>query len=110
MSLRNEINQRHRNLITGGEVQHGNPKAHPKTGRHRSQWLSQVEFVFHVLRIATPPPLGMRVKLSQISPCFREIPALFPFVVATISGQRLFKGVGLLVATCQRVRHSQQVG
>ncbi|MCX6874877.1 MAG: hypothetical protein NTW21_13875, partial [Verrucomicrobia bacterium] len=46
---------------------------------------------------------GMRVKLSQILPCFREIPALFPFVVATISGQRLFKGGGLLVATCQRV-------
>ncbi|MCX6878552.1 MAG: hypothetical protein NTW21_32770, partial [Verrucomicrobia bacterium] len=48
-------------------------------------------------------PAGMRVKLSQILPCFREIPALFPFVVATISGQRLFKGGGLLVATCQRV-------
>jgi hypothetical protein len=55
-------------------------------------------------------PQGMRVKLSVKIPCFREIRALFAFVIATISGQRLFQGAGLRGITRLGTNHPFQSG
>jgi len=59
---------------------------------------------------STQPPTGMRVKLSVKIPCFREIRALFAFVVTTISGQGLFQGAGLRGITRLGTNHPFQSG